>query len=44
MASVRSPHLGKPEDMAAIVAFPFSDDAAFINGQSFLVDGGAHFS
>ncbi|MFI6060098.1 SDR family NAD(P)-dependent oxidoreductase [Streptomyces sp. NPDC051286] len=44
LASVRSPRLGKPEDMAAMVAFLFSDDAAFINGQSFLVDGGAHFS
>ncbi|MEW2491263.1 SDR family oxidoreductase [Streptomyces sp. NPDC048411] len=44
LASVRSPRLGKPEDMAAMVAFLFSDDAAFINGQSFLVDGGAHFN
>ncbi|MGW1092419.1 SDR family oxidoreductase [Streptomyces sp. NPDC002596] len=44
LASVRSPRLGKPEDMVAMVAFLFSDDAAFINGQSFLVDGGAHFS
>jgi hypothetical protein len=28
LASVRSPHLGAPEDIAAMVAFLFSDDAA----------------
>ncbi|MFF2964071.1 SDR family oxidoreductase [Streptomyces sp. NPDC057963] len=41
LASVRSPRLGKSEGMAAMVAFLFSDDDAFINGRSFLVDGGA---
>ncbi|MGW4796776.1 SDR family NAD(P)-dependent oxidoreductase [Nonomuraea sp. NPDC004297] len=44
LASVRSTRLGKPEDIAAMVAFLFSDDAVFVNGQSFLVDGGAHFT
>ena len=41
LASVRSPRLGAPEDIAAMVAFLFSDDAAYINGQTILVDGGA---
>ncbi|MEU4716865.1 SDR family NAD(P)-dependent oxidoreductase [Micromonospora purpureochromogenes] len=44
LASVRSPRLGRPEDLAAMVAFLFSDDAAYINGQSLLVDGGANFT
>lgn len=44
LASIRSPRLGKSEDMAAMVAFLFSDDDAFINCRSFLVDGGAHLS
>ncbi|SIN41138.1 SDR family NAD(P)-dependent oxidoreductase [Micromonospora cremea] len=44
LATVRSPRLGKPEDLAAMVAFLFSDDGAYINGQSLLVDGGASFT
>ena len=44
LASVRSPRLGKPEDIAALVAFLFSDDSAYINGQTLLVDGGANFT
>jgi NAD(P)-dependent dehydrogenase (short-subunit alcohol dehydrogenase family) len=44
LASVRSPRLEIPEDIAAMVAFPFSDDAAYINGQTILVDGGANFT
>ncbi|MFH1907001.1 MAG: SDR family NAD(P)-dependent oxidoreductase [Chloroflexota bacterium] len=32
--------LGKPEDVAALFAFLASDDAAFITGQSFVIDGG----
>ena len=43
LAAVRSPRLGTPEDIAAMVAFLFSDDSAYINGQTILVDGGAHF-
>jgi NAD(P)-dependent dehydrogenase (short-subunit alcohol dehydrogenase family) len=30
----------KPEELAASVAFLASDDAAFITGSTFLVDGG----
>ncbi|NYF58039.1 SDR family NAD(P)-dependent oxidoreductase [Micromonospora purpureochromogenes] len=44
LASVRSPRLGRPEDPAAMAAFLFSDDAAYVNGQSLLVDGGANFA
>ena len=32
--------LGRPEDVAAIFAFLASDDAAFITGQCFVIDGG----
>jgi NAD(P)-dependent dehydrogenase (short-subunit alcohol dehydrogenase family) len=43
LASVQSPRLGIPEDIAAMVAFLFSDDAAYVNGQTIHVDGGADF-
>jgi NAD(P)-dependent dehydrogenase (short-subunit alcohol dehydrogenase family) len=36
-----SPRLGEPADIAAMVAFLLSDDAAWINGQTIIVDGGA---
>jgi NAD(P)-dependent dehydrogenase (short-subunit alcohol dehydrogenase family) len=32
--------LGKPDDVAALFAFLASDDAAFITGQCFVIDGG----
>ena len=37
----RSPRLGRPEDIAAAVAFLCSADAEWINGQVLSVDGGA---
>ena len=37
----RSPRLGRPEDIAAMVAFLFSDDGEWVNGQVISVDGGA---
>jgi NAD(P)-dependent dehydrogenase (short-subunit alcohol dehydrogenase family) len=40
LAITRSPRLGKPEDIAAAVAFLLSDDATWINGQVLSVDGG----
>jgi NAD(P)-dependent dehydrogenase (short-subunit alcohol dehydrogenase family) len=37
----RSPRLGRPDDIAAMVAYLMSDDAEWINGQVLSVDGGA---
>ncbi|MEE1800700.1 SDR family NAD(P)-dependent oxidoreductase [Streptomyces sp. JV176] len=36
----RSPRLGEPADLAGAAAFLFSDDAAWINGQAWSIDGG----
>ncbi|SEG96632.1 NAD(P)-dependent dehydrogenase, short-chain alcohol dehydrogenase family [Nonomuraea solani] len=36
----RSPRLGRPADLAAIVAFLLSDDAEWVNGQTWAIDGG----
>lgn len=33
--------LGQPQDIADVIAFLASDDARFMSGQGFLVDGGA---
>jgi len=32
--------LGKPDDVAALLAYLASDDAAFVTGQQFVIDGG----
>lgn len=39
-AEVPLRRLGTPEDVAGVVAFLASDDAAYITGQSLIVDGG----
>ncbi|PTD24960.1 SDR family NAD(P)-dependent oxidoreductase [Sphingomonas fennica] len=41
VAATRSTRLGEPADIAAMVAHLFSDDGAWINGQTLSVDGGA---
>jgi NAD(P)-dependent dehydrogenase (short-subunit alcohol dehydrogenase family) len=40
MEKVRSPRLGKPEDLAAMVAMLMSDDGEWVNGQVLAVNGG----
>jgi NAD(P)-dependent dehydrogenase (short-subunit alcohol dehydrogenase family) len=39
-AALHSPRLGRPDDVAALVAFLVSDDGEWINGQVINVDGG----
>lgn len=43
-ARLRSPRLGIPSDIAATVAFLLSDEAAWINGQVWGVNGGAYLT
>ncbi len=40
LSTMRSPRVGKPDDIAAMVAFLASDDGEWINGQVIAVDGG----
>ena len=35
MQAVRAPRFGEPEEIAAMVAFLLSDEAAWINGQTY---------
>ena len=42
VGAVASPR--SPRDLAAMVAFLFSDDGAYVNGQTILVDGGANLT
>jgi NAD(P)-dependent dehydrogenase (short-subunit alcohol dehydrogenase family) len=41
LRATRSTRLGRPQDIAAMVAFLMSDDGEWINGQVISVDGGA---
>ncbi len=34
--------IAEPDELAAVVAFLASDDASFVNGSVYMVDGGAH--
>ena len=40
LANIPLGRLGTPEDVASLVAFLSSDDAAYITGSTFVVDGG----
>ena len=46
MRHVLSPEIGRPDDIAGVVAMLASDDGRYINGQVIAVDGGirAHFA
>lgn len=41
LASVPMNRFGKPDEIAAVIEFLLSDDAAFMTGQTLYVDGGA---
>ncbi|UGQ15050.1 SDR family oxidoreductase [Yinghuangia sp. ASG 101] len=40
--NVPTTRLGRPSDLGAVVAFLLSDDAEWINGQAWAIDGGAN--
>lgn len=40
LAGMPAPRLGEPQDIAALVAFLLSDDAAWITGQTYHINGG----
>ena len=42
IAQIPAGRLGKPEEIAALVAFLVSDDAGFITGANFAANGGQH--
>ena len=42
LAAIPAGRFGKPEEVAALIAFLASDEAAYINGQTIVVDGGLY--
>jgi NAD(P)-dependent dehydrogenase (short-subunit alcohol dehydrogenase family) len=42
VAAARTTRLGQPADLAAVTAFLLSDDAEWINGQTWYIGGAAH--
>jgi 3-oxoacyl-[acyl-carrier protein] reductase len=42
LESIPAGRFGKPEDVAALIAFLVSDGAAYINGQTIAIDGGLY--
>jgi NAD(P)-dependent dehydrogenase (short-subunit alcohol dehydrogenase family) len=41
IAPGRVPRIGRPEEVAALVTFLCSDEAAFITAATYTIDGGA---
>ena len=41
LRTIRAPRVGRPADIAAMVAFLGSDDGEWITGQVIAVDGGS---
>lgn len=42
VAAARTTRLGRPADIAAVVTFLLSDEADWINGQTWYIGGAAH--
>ena len=42
VAQIPAGRLGKPEEIAAIVAYLASDDAAYVTGANLSINGGLH--
>ncbi|MQY21605.1 SDR family NAD(P)-dependent oxidoreductase [Nocardia macrotermitis] len=42
VSAARTTRLGRPDDLAGVVAFLLSDEAEWINGQMWFIGGGAH--
>ena len=43
LAGSKSPRHGEPADIAGVVCYLMSDEAAWVNGQTWHVNGGIHF-
>jgi NAD(P)-dependent dehydrogenase (short-subunit alcohol dehydrogenase family) len=42
LMAAKTTRLGRPADLAAVIAFLLSDDAEWINGQVWYIGGASH--